>query len=211
MKNLKEKLIWINAVLFVAAGVGAHFAPILFWQPMLINLSTTFFAIAAGVIVVNIYLDRDSRRGAVVSLLQLSDRAIADFHDAFLEMVWTRFGKDEWDEIIDGYVRGNGDVMTIKPGYRKWLYELAKDRRDKFSPMIQDLDDSLQEIISLVGWSLDAELLAFALRGRNAIRLYRGIPYDDTDEAEAKITEHLIDMNLQASFARSRLMDLSGI
>jgi hypothetical protein len=208
---MKEKLIWINSFLFVAAAIGGYFSPEVFWQPLLINLSTTFFAIALGVVVVNIYLDKASRQGAVISLLQLSDRAIAEFHDSFLDMVWTRFSKDEWAEIVRGYTRGGGDVMTIKPDYRTWIYELAKEKQNKLNPLIQDLDDSLQEIISLVGWSLDDELLACALRARNAIRLYRGIPYDDTEAAHSKICEHLIDMMLQASSARGRLMDLSGI
>lgn len=208
---MKTKLVWITGVLSVVSGTGAYFSPATFWQPLLINISTTFLAVAIGIVIVNIYLDKASRRDAVLSLLQLSDRAIVDFHDHLLGLVWTKFGKDEWGEILDGYVESGGDPMTVKPGYRRWVYDLAKADSSKLGPLIQSLDNSLQEIISLVGWSLDADLLAFALRARNAIRLFRGIPLDDSDEACSKITEHLIDLDLQSGLARRRLVDISEV
>jgi hypothetical protein len=208
---MKAKFIWGTSLLALAAGVGAYFAPSSFWQPLLINVATTFLAVAVGIVIVNIYLDKASRRGAVMSLLQLSDAAIIDFHDHVLDLVWTKFGKDEWGELVDGYVASGGDAMTIKPGFRRWIYDLVNADQSKLGPLIQSLDSSLQEIISLVGWSLDADLLACALRARNAIRLYRGIPFDDTDEACAKTTEHLIDIFLQSQFARRRLMEISEL
>jgi hypothetical protein len=208
---MKAKLVWITALLAIASGVGGYYAPVAFWQPLLINVSTTFLAVAIGIVIVNIYLDKESKQGAVVSLLQLSHSAIADFHDHLLDLVWTRFGKDEWGEVIDAYAKSGGDVMTVKPGYRKWVYDLAKADQSKLGPLIQALDSSMQELISLVGWSLDAALLADALRCRNAIRLFRGIPFDDTDEARSNITEHLIDMDLQSSFVRSRLIEISEV
>ena len=208
---MKTKFIWLTGALSVASGIGAYFSPTPFWQPLLINIATTFFAVAAGILIVNIYLDKASRREAVLSLLQLSDSTIVEFHDHLLDLVWTKFGKDEWGEIVDGYVSSGGDPMTIKPGYRRWIYDLAKADSNKLGPLIQSLENSLEEITSLVGWSLDADLLAYALRARNAIRLYRGIPLDDTDEACSKITEYLIDINLQSGFVRRRLMEISEV
>jgi len=208
---MKQKLVYLTFALALAIGVGAYFVPPQYWQPLLINLATTFFAVGVGIIVVNIYIDKESRKGAVVSLLQLSHRAISDYHDQFVDLVLKRFGRDEWESIVNGYIKGEGDVMTIKPDHRKWIYDLAKENQNKLGPCIQDLDDALQEIISLVGWNLDDDLLALGLRGRNAIRLYRGIPYDDTDEAKAKISEYLLDMDLQSMFVRDRLIELSEI
>lgn len=195
--------------LFIICAIGAYYAPLIFWQPLLINIATTFFAAAVGIILVNIYLDKESRKGAVVSLLQLSQSAIADFHDHVLDLAWTKFGKDEWGDLIVAYVKSEGDAMTIKPGFRQWIYELAKPDSQKLGPLIQKVDDSMQEIISLVGWSLDPDLLAFALRTRNSIRLYRGIPFDDSEEAKCKITEHLLDIDIQSHLVRTRLIELS--
>ncbi len=208
---MKTKFIWITGLLTIVSGAVAYFAPLAFWQPLLINVATFFCALAIGLVVVNIYLDKESKRGAVISLLQLSHGAIAEFHNHFLDFVWTKFGKDEWDEVVTGYAKSDGDAMTIKPGFRRWIYDLAKTDANKLGPLLQSLDSSMQEIISLVGWSLDANLLAYALRTRNAIRLYRGIPLDDTDEAASKVTEQLIDIDLQSQFARRRLLEISEI
>ena len=48
MKKLKHYLIATTAILAVLTAVGAFFAPEKYWQPLLINVATTFFAATVG-------------------------------------------------------------------------------------------------------------------------------------------------------------------
>lgn len=198
---MKKYLVQVNLILSLATGVGAYYSIAEFWQPLLINLATTFFAAALGILVVNIYLERDSRKSAVRALLTLSQEGIADFHNAFLDMVWTKFGKNDFGELRDKYSDAGGDIMVLTPENRKSLYDISDENQNRIGPLLEKLDQALSETTNLVGWSLDADFLSQAIQARNSIRAYRVLEHDGSEEAINGVAEHLIDIDTFSSTA----------
>lgn len=208
---MKKHLVWINILLFVALSVGAYYSPTTFWQPLLINMATTFFAICLGLVVINIYLEKAQRKGAIRSLLHLCNNAIANFHNTFLDLIWTKFGKNEFGDLRNAYMKAGGDPKTLPPETREKLYLLATTKQNELSILIQSLEESLAEVTRLVGWDLDADLLSECLKARTAIRHFREVKLDGSDKAKEDISEHLIDIDCFSQYARDKLLELAGI
>lgn len=208
---MKKYLVQVNLLLAILMGVASFYSKPEFWQPLLINIATTFFAAALGILLVNIYLERDSRKKAVRALLQLAQDGIADFHNSFLNMVWTKFGKDDFGDLRYKYKKAGGDIMVLTPEQRKSIYDMSKENQDKIGPLLEKLDQALSETVNLVGWTLDADFLSQSLQARNAIRSYRVIEHNDSDEAINGIAEHLIDIDTFSATAYQILKGVSGI
>jgi len=208
---MKKYLIQINALLAILIGVLAYFLDHVFWKPILINISTTFFAASLGILLVNIYLERDSRKKAVIALLQLAQDGIADFHNSFLDMIWTKFGKDDFGDLREKYKKSKGDIMVLAPEQRKMIYDMSKEHQDKLGPLLEKLDQALSETTSLVGWTLDATFLSQSLQARNAIRSYRIIEHDDKDDSINKVAENIIDIDIFSTTAYHILKSIGGI
>jgi hypothetical protein len=206
---MKRYLLVLNLLLAVGTAIGGYYAPQSFWQPVLINAATAFFGAALAIILVNVYLERDSRRKAVGALLRLALDGIADFHNTFLDIVWTKFGKDDFGDLCEKYKKAGGDVMVLTPEQRKSIYDLAKQHQTRLGPLLEKVDQALAEVVSLSGWSLDASLLTQALQGRISIRNFRTLSLDDSDDAIKGSAEHLIDIDTFSATAIHILKDIS--
>ena len=206
----KPMLTAVNAALALLIAVGAYFAPAGYWQSLLVNLATVFFGAALAIVVVNIYLERDSRRKAVGALLRLATDGIADFHNTFLDLMWGKFGKDDFGQLRERFKNARGDIMVLNQEQRRAIYDMGKQHHAKLTPLLEKLDQVLAEVTSLVGWSLDSTLLTQVLQGRNAIRRFRSITLDDSDQAINEAAEHLIDIDTFSASAYHILKALSG-
>lgn len=211
MINAKVGLVVAGMVLGVASAGAGYWLPPPFWQSLFINLATTFFALAIAVVAVNMYLERSKQREAVKSLLLLSNEAIARFHNTLLTHLWTRFGKVEFGDIRKEYVRTNGDPNAIKPDDRSKIYELVKANTKDIMSLVENLDQSLIELTTLVGWDLDVDLLTHILKSRFCVRKLRNRSFDDSDDAKKAVCEHLIDLDNFSQLARYRLMEMAGV
>jgi len=205
---MKRYLVALNLLLAVGTAIGGYYAPQPFWQPVLINAATAFFGAALAIILVNVYLERDSRRKAVRALLRLAQDGIVDFHNTFLDIVWTKFGKDDFGKLRENFKEAGGDVMVLAPEQRKSIYDLAKQHQTHLGPLLEKLDQALVEVVSLTGWSLDANLLAQALQCRVSIRKFRMLKLDDSDDAINGAAEHLIDIDTFGTTALHILKDM---
>jgi hypothetical protein len=208
---MKKYLIQINVGLAFLVGVGSYYSDANFWQPLLINIATTFFAAGLGILLVNVYLEKESRKKAVKALLQLSQDGISDFHNAFLDMIWTKFGKDDFGDLRTKYKKAGGNIMVLSPEQRRKIYDMSKENQEKLGPLLEKLDQALAETISLVGWTLDSDFLTQAIQARNSIRAYRVIEHDDADDSINKAAKRIIDIDTFSATAYHILKDVSGI
>lgn len=211
IEPMKRYMIAASVLAALATATAAFFAPEKFWQPLLINVATTFLALALGVIAVNIYLERDIRRDAVRSILSLANEAIANFHNTFLDLMWSQFSKDEFGEMRDKYMKAHGDIMVLAPESRQRLYDSAKQKSAEVAPLLQKLDETLSEITALVGWNMDARVLQQALQARTSIRKYRAIALDDKPETVGRIAKHLLDIDTFSATVHRLLEELGQI
>ncbi len=196
----------ISFILFCTA----YFCKSPFWQAVLINASTSFMALGVALIFVNIYLERHARRGAVKSLLVLSNRAIAQFHNSLLNQAWAKYGRDEWGKTRSEYVKSNGKAAALRHDVREFLYETAKSNKD-IAAKLEKLLDTLTELSRMVGWDLDARVLEACLDSRIAIGRLKDVVFDDSDAAKDAATEHLMDADLHSQGVLHLLMTIAGV
>jgi hypothetical protein len=188
----------------------AYFCSSPFWQAFLTNASASFLAIGFGLILVNIYLEKSARKGAVKSLLVLSNRAMVSFHNKWLDLCWAKFGRDEFGKIGQEYIESDGKPEALKQSVRKDIYDLVKNSNDLRSS-IENLEESLTELSRMAGWDLDARLLEACLDARISISRFKSIEFDGSEADIDKVTEHIFDIDIHIQNARSLLMDLAGI
>lgn len=127
---MKQMLVVVSFGMMALLLVGAYYCPNAFWQAVGINAATSFMALGIALIFVNVYLERSARRGAVKSLLVLSNQAIAEFHNAFLDICWAKFGRDEWGQIGREYINAQGQPEALRQEVRRFLYNTAKSNTD---------------------------------------------------------------------------------
>ncbi|GAB5416833.1 MAG: hypothetical protein Crog4KO_17000 [Crocinitomicaceae bacterium] len=214
---MKKKFIYIFLTLSIGFGTGGYFISedYDYFQSFAINLSTTFLAISLGVIVVNIYLDKDGKKGAVRSIFHLSNDSMTEFHNKLLDLMWSKFGKNEFIEILDEYVEGGGDPDIISPEKREKIFTAIKTNHGEILNLITTLDQTLAEMISLIGWDLDPYILEKSLDARRSIIDFREIKLsaeNENDPAIKKaIIEHALDIDLFTSMARRKIIELGEI
>lgn len=204
---------WLVLICSSAAILSAVLAYYLsgYWQSLVLNVAAAFFAASLGIVLINVYLERNSRAGAVRSILMLSNKSIARFHNTFLDLVWTKFSSTDFGDLREKYIQANGDIMVISPDDREKIYILAKNKNDELSALVGELEQSLIEITSLIGWDLDVDLLESTLKARHYIRSYKAVSFDDSQDAKNRVAEYLIDIDTFSQFARIRLKKLCGI
>lgn len=207
---MKRILILVSFAFAAGALAAAYYCKDTFWQAVAINVSTTFLGIGFGVIAVNIYLERNSRKGAVRSLLVLSHESIAEFHNLLLDICWAKYGRDGWKKILAEYAEAKGKPEALRQEVREALYEIMKNNHT-VKNRIDILEETLTELSRLVGWDLDASLLKACLDSRIAISRLKSVVMDDSPKAIDATTEHLLDSDHHSQRARRILMEMAGI
>jgi hypothetical protein len=210
MKNVKNLMVLVSTVLMAACLALAWFVKSKFWEAFLINASTSFLALGVGLIFVSIYLEKNARRGAVKSLLVLSQTAIGNVHNDFLNAAWAKFGRDRFGEIVKEYVGAKGAPQALEHQVRESMYDIVKNNKQLMA-RIEKLEEALVELSRMAGWDLDARLLRECLEARIAINRLKAVELDDSDEAKNGATEHLFDTDLHTQAAYHMLRELAGI
>jgi hypothetical protein len=191
-------------------AVAAYWCPIQFWQSFLVNASTSFIALGVGLIVVNIYLERDSRRSAVESLLTLTIPVISSFHNTWFEMCWAKFGLERFAEIGVEYIKSGGKPECLQRVVRDDLYRVVKNNAN-LATKLDSLENTLIELSGMAGWDLDARLIGACLDARKSISRLKEVNRDDSEQATTSITEHILDTDLYSQKALNRLAELAGV
>ena len=207
----KVLILVIGGLLSVAFAILAYFSTSSFWQGLLINASTVFLGVVVAVICVEIYLERGKRKDAVIPLFLLSNASIARFHNTFIELVTTVFGWPDWKKLLEQFIEEKGSPNSIRPEDRNRIYNIVKDNIKQLNKLVENLDKSLKELIMIVGWDLDIDLLNLALNARLSIREFQELELDDSEETKKRICKYLIDIDLMTHSIRERLKEMGGI
>lgn len=203
--DVKGNIIVVSLASSVFLGLCGYVASERFWQPLLINLATTCFAVAIGVVAVNLYLDAAGKRDAVGVLLNVAGSALSNFRRDVDALLLSKYSQKEANEIIDEYVRSDMRVDSLTPEQRSTIYRIAKSSAPMLVPRIRDLDDALLDIREAVGWDLDSAILADSLRARKAIRRFRDFNFDDSENAKRNAVELFLDMRMYSDWVLNRL------
>ena len=204
----KRYLVASSMLLFVASAVAAWYLPEKFWQPLVLSIASSFFAIGMAIVAVNIYLERESRKGAIQAILLLAHEAIRDFHNSYMDLVYTRFSKEQFKGILKRFTDSRGDANELTADERSGVAELAKKNAAEFEDLITALDASLGELTQLVGWNLDSSLLAQAIHARKSIRSFRAAMRGTSD---AEICRNWLDIDIHSKTVHNILSEMAGI
>jgi hypothetical protein len=207
---MKTLFVFISFGLMAIALCAGYFLTDKFWEAVAINAGTSFMTMGVALIFINIYLERNARRGAVKSLLILSQKSIVQFNNTLLDLCWAKFGRDEWGKIGQEYLNSNGKPESLRQDVRSFLYELAKTNTD-FKDKLDKMLDTLTELSRLVGWDLDANLLESCLNSRISIGRLKEINYNDSEDAKKDATEHIMDTQIRSNDTLDLLKTLAGI
>lgn len=205
----------IRYAIFVAlSGAICLALSFVVFQPQLnaflIGMSGNLFAVAIGIVIVNQYLESDARKGAVRALLLLSEHAITEFHNNWLDTCWARFGRDTYGGIFSEYLRAGLMPDALRDDVRNTIYDLYVNN-PQLQQHTRDLDNVLSELSRLAGWSLDPEILEECLHARTAIARLNAIERNGSPEAIREVTEHVLDIDIHTGHARSLLMKVGGL
>jgi len=203
----------ITIVAAVAALISLFCAkrtPDDFWQSVLLHIFGTLLAVTIGLVIVNIFLENRARRDAVKSLLLLAADAIQDFHNGWLDLAWAKFGRDQYGDIGNEYMKSDGKPEALKKSVRSDLYGIVKGNA-LLLKHIEALDEAMTELSRMGGWSLDPSLLSHCLDARKSLGKLKRATFDDKDESIDYVAEHILDADIRSQMARTRLMELAGI
>jgi len=208
--GMKRNLTLATFGVGLLALVGGYFCPSPFFQAFLINISSSFLAIGSGLLIVNIYLERQARKGAVKSLLVLSNEAIAEFHNLWLDLIWAKMGSEGYDQTVQGYIKAGGKPEALKESARLDIYN-AVNANKALQSAVDKLETTLTELSRLVGWDLDPRVLEASLDARLAIGRLKAVEMDDSAKSRDMVTENIIATDLYSGRARVLLMELAEV
>ena len=144
----------VSSMATVPANVGG----------LLIGLSTNLFVLALGIVIINQHFESSARKEAVLAIFYLTGHDISILLDKWLHLCWRQFGGDRYKKIIDEYERSGKNPEILSDDVRERIYKLSLSEGSeiKLNSIFYEIDKSLKELSGLIGWSLDAELLASA-------------------------------------------------
>jgi len=207
---LKLLLALLIALSGLASLVGSFYLTTPQWQGFAVGMAGNLIAVAIGIVLVNQYLESSARKGAVKALLMLSEQAIAAFHNRWVTLCWSKFGRDGYGKIGEEYLTANGKPDALKDEVRRDIYDIYV-ANPEIQNLVKALDEALAELSRLAGWSLDNSLLEESLKARISVSKLLSVVLDGSVDSRKLITEHVLDIDLFTGAARQRLMELAGV
>lgn len=202
-------LVLLSFGMTILSLAGAYYTRSEFWQSVGISAASAFMALGFGLLFVNLYLEKSARRGAVLSLLLLSYKPFEAFHDRFLDLVWAKFGKDEWEKIFTSFHEGDGPEV-LREDVRMFFHALGTSNKE-MRAHLERLLDTLAEVSRLVGWDLDPGLLEACLDSRNAFTDLKEVGEEASEENINIATAQLLNGHFYSRQALHRMMEIAGI
>jgi hypothetical protein len=210
---MKDKTAWLAGAsgLISLALLYAGYRTTGFQQDVLVSLFSTFLGAAIGLAVVNVFLDRRSKRIAAMPLAQLIQGPIAQFHDDFfITLGRNKFGTARFNELIDDYQNNGRDPVALSPEQRQGISEIIDEHKDRILQVTSDIDARLTDLINVLGWSFDANIISSALTCKQNISQFRAHIDPDTDRDRLRRIEMYLDIDAAAGGALERLYNVLG-
>ncbi len=210
MKGKEWMLAIVTMVISLGFAIGGYFSTG-YWQSLFINLATTTLGLTLALVVINVYLDLNTRKDAIKPLLKLVKPTIQEHHNALLNKAWASFGKPQFAELIDRYSENNGDPRSLAPQERETLYKMIKEDKDALFARISTLEAELKELALLLGWSFKPGILRASFSCRYAIVRLKTVNFDDSDQSKLDACEHFLDLDIAAHSVFHQLVEFLGM
>jgi hypothetical protein len=199
---LRGQTLWLAlaacAVSF-AAAIGAYYANG-YWQNLLLSVFGAFLSVLIALIVVNILLDRKSRKVAAGPLLGLVQDAIANFHNNyFMKVTIEHFGSADFKILLGKYSSNKANPNCFSPDERHKLAAMIEKNIIPMKEALSSVDDKLSVLVSVLGWSYDAKIIAAALTCKRNIAQFLSISNGEDADLSLRRTELYLDIDASAA------------
>ena len=206
-------MVWIT---IVASTVGFISIIGAYWltaylQAVLIGFGFVAISLALGLVVINHFLQLSEKRAAVGPLLNMVGPALSEFHDQLLDKAWEVFGKEDFDRVIDKYLNGDLDPLSLNATERNQISTIVINEYEAISLILNRIEIELKELAFVVGWSLDPQLIGSSYECRLSIARLRTEVEDNNAKDETKICEHYLDIALHADTVFATLASIADI
>jgi hypothetical protein len=194
----------------VVALVAAYYAGS-FAQQALLNVFGTALSAAVGLFIVNVVLDKKSRRIAAGPLMQLIHEPITYYHnDLVIEAGRNKFGIPNYSKITDAYNANRGNPQVLSQSERIMFNELIEENITEINACIDDIDSRLSDMINVLGWSYDAKIISSALHCKRNILGFKSLANPANDAEKLRRIEYYIDIDTSSSAVIVTLANIYG-
>jgi hypothetical protein len=184
-------------------------------DPFISNVMLALFSatvsIAIALFIVNFLVDQRSKRIAAAPLVRLVQGPILHLHNEyFIRLGREKFGTHQFNSLIDAYQNNGRDPIALSPDQRERISEMIEDNKSEIISAAKSIDVRLSDLITVLGWSFDAKIIASALTCKqNISEMLSNIdPLDDVQRL--KRTEMYLDIDASASGVLKRLVEVLG-
>lgn len=182
-----------------------------FVQQALLNVFGTALSAAVGLFIVNVVLDKKSRRIAAGPLMQLIHEPITYYHnDLVIEAGRNKFGIPNYGKITAAYNNNGGNPQVLSQPERAMFNELIEENIVEINSCIDDIDSRLSDLINVLGWSYDAKIISAALHCKRNILGFKSLSNPVSDTEKLKRIEYYIDIDTSSSTVIVTLSNIYG-
>lgn len=207
-----RKTIIVLAIIFsLMSGVGMSLSfmiPQPYLQALSMSISVALLQLVLGIVIVNLYIDRKSKKNIALSFLGAADKSIATYHNTFLEVIWAEFGQKKWQEIITEYIRNNGDSITIPTNEKQRVFNVVKNNYDNIRKLLFNSGEQMSEMSKSGILTFDDQLHSHAWAAKESARRFLRIDINAKDVDITEVFECCVDFDLHTQIVRARLYDL---
>lgn len=206
--------LWISLGFFVLSALFlyASYVSVGWLQSALLGGFSTFLGASVGLVLVNVLLDKRSRRIATGPLLYLVMGPINRYHDElFLDAGWKKFGKDAFGVRINEFQNNDRLTTAWSPEDRRKMVELVEDQAESITETIDEIDLRLSDLLSVLGWNFDAKIVAAAITAKQEISIFRAATPPSSDEEAQTRVKAYFDIDAAANTVVHRLAEILRI
>lgn len=212
MKSPITKIGIISVLLAIAMALAGFSQSPGFVQDVLVGLSTTFFGVGLGVVVINYYLTSVDKKSAAGPISKLIAPNIAKLHnELFIKHLIKELGKEEMSRLLGIYQKHKGQPNAFSPSDRDILYDAIVPIRKELSDVYDALHEQMKEVTLLLGWTYDTAITAAALTARLSYGAFKSAAWDGSVEDKLKVIEAYLDSEGATSTVYSKLQSHLGL
>lgn len=178
-----------------------------YWCGLLLGLGTSLLGIALGLLILNIYIQGSTERGAVKAFLLWTYPVFRSRHNLIKEQFWKEFGKQDWDRTLEFFKENRMNVGAISHEKKLKIIGVLKGSEQRHRIACDDVEGFLSEMEFLFGWTFDRIILQYIFLARSDFRRFRGCDFDDDRHFE-DICESFLRSDVHCTYL---IMKLLGI
>lgn len=208
---MRKSIIIIAIIFSLISGIGmalSHMINNTYMQTLSLSISVSLLQLVLGIVIVNLYIDKKSKRNIARAFLGPADRYIATYHNTFLDVIDEEFGQKQWREIITEYLIGNGDPSIIALNERKRVFDVVKNNYETIKILLYNSGEQMSEMTKSGILTFDDQLHSHAWAAKETARRFLKIDINAEDVNVTDVFECCVDFDIHTQIVRARLYDL---